>query len=122
MRDSGPICVKNAAGDVAFNHFVFNGWAKYANHKKDAAAVTNANKKLKRDVWNPVHTPCSAGRLVLSPAALSAPSRRVVLEGGSIDVNGQGTLLTTEECLLSKTQERNPGFTKEDYAESSKII
>jgi agmatine deiminase len=43
--------------------------------------------------------------------------RRVVLEGGSIDVNGRGTLLTTEECLLSKTQERNPGFTREDYAE-----
>jgi hypothetical protein len=43
--------------------------------------------------------------------------RRVVLEGGSIDVNGLGTLLTTEECLLSKTQERNPGFTREDYAE-----
>jgi agmatine deiminase len=43
--------------------------------------------------------------------------RRVVLEGGSIDVNGRGTLLTTEECLISKTQERNPGFTREDYAE-----
>jgi agmatine deiminase len=41
----------------------------------------------------------------------------VVLEGGSIDANGLGTLLTTEECLLSKTQERNPGFTREDYAE-----
>ncbi len=40
-----------------------------------------------------------------------------MLEGGSIDVNGRGTLLTTEECLLSKTQERNPGFTREDYAE-----
>jgi agmatine deiminase len=40
---------------------------------------------------------------------------RVVLEGGSIDVNGQGTLLTTEECLLSKTQERNPGLKRSDY-------
>src|SRR5262249_31668551 len=40
-----------------------------------------------------------------------------VLEGGSIEGNGCGTLLTTEECLLSKVQERNPGFTKEDYAE-----
>ena len=40
-----------------------------------------------------------------------------MLEGGSIDVNGRGTLLTTEECLLSKTQERNPGFAREDYAE-----
>jgi len=98
MRDSGPICVVNPAGEVAFNHFVFNGWAKYANHKRDAAAVTNVNKKLKRQVWQPVHK-----------------NRRVVLEGGSIDVNGAGTLLTTEECLLSKTQERNPGFTREDY-------
>src|SRR3981189_1750214 len=43
--------------------------------------------------------------------------RGVVLEGGSIDVNGRGTLLTTEECLLSKVQERNSGFTREDYAQ-----
>lgn len=100
MRDSGPICVRNEAGEVASNHFVFNGWAKYPNHKKDAAVVTKASQKLKRLVWQPVHK-----------------GRRVVLEGGSIDVNGRGTLLTTEECLLSKVQERNPGFTKEDYAE-----
>lgn len=98
MRDSGPIGVANSAGEVAFNHFVFNGWAKYANHKRDAATVGNVNKKLKRRVWQPEHQ-----------------GRRVVLEGGSIDVNGAGTLLTTEECLLSKTQERNPGFTRGDY-------
>jgi agmatine deiminase len=55
---------------------------------------------LKRRVFLPVHR-----------------GRRVVLEGGSIDVNGRGTLLTTEECLQSKVQERNPGFAKEDYAE-----
>ena len=42
--------------------------------------------------------------------------RRVVLEGGAIDVNGLGTLLTSEECLLSEVQERNPGFTRYDYA------
>jgi agmatine deiminase len=100
MRDSGPICVTNTSGDVAFNHFVFNGWAKYANHKRDAVAVTKVNRTLKRRVWQPVHK-----------------GRRVVLEGGSIDVNGKGTLLTTEECLLSKVQERNPGFTREDYAQ-----
>ena len=40
---------------------------------------------------------------------------RVVLEGGSIDVNGQGTLITTEECLLSKTQQRNPSMSRKDY-------
>jgi len=100
MRDSGPICVVNADGHVAFNHFVFNGWAKYSNHKRDAAAVDKVNLKLRRRVSKPVHK-----------------GRRVVLEGGSIDVNGAGTLLTTEECLLSKTQERNPGFTREDYEE-----
>ena len=100
MRDSGPICVHNEAGEVAYNHFVFNGWAKYKNHKNDAAVVTKANQKLKRRLWRPIHK-----------------GRRVVLEGGSIDVNGRGTLLTTEECLLSKVQERNPGFTKEDYAQ-----
>lgn len=100
MRDSGPICVKNSSGEVAYSHWRFNGWAKYANHKRDAVVVSQANKKLKRRVWQPIHK-----------------SRRVVLEGGSIDVNGRGTLLTTAECLLSKTQERNPGFTREDYAD-----
>lgn len=100
MRDSGPICVKNAAGEVAYNHSVFNGWAKYENYKKDAAAVRRANTRLKRRVFLPVYK-----------------ERRVVLEGGSIDVNGKGTLLTTEECLQSKVQERNPGFTKDDYSE-----
>jgi agmatine deiminase len=100
MRDSGPICVRNESGEVAYNNFLFNGWAKYSNHKKDAAVVAKANQKLKHRVWQPVHK-----------------GRRVVLEGGSIDVNGRGTLLTTEECLQSRIQERNPGFTKEDYAE-----
>ena len=100
MRDSGPICVRNQAGEVAYNHFLFTGWAKYANYKKDAAVVPKANQKLKRRLWQPVHK-----------------GRHVVLEGGSIDVNGRGSLLTTEECLLSKVQERNPGFTKEDYAQ-----
>jgi agmatine deiminase len=100
MRDSGPICVKKSGGEVAYTHWRFNGWAKYDNHKKDAVIVSQANKKLKRLLWQPIHK-----------------GRRVVLEGGSIDVNGLGTLLTTEECLLSKTQERNPGFTREDYVE-----
>jgi agmatine deiminase len=100
MRDSGPICVKNSSGEVAYTHWQFNGWAKYNNHKKDAVAAASVNKKLKRRVWQPMHK-----------------GRRVVLEGGSIDVNGRGTLLTTEECLLSTTQERNPTFTRDDYAQ-----
>ena len=100
MRDSGPICVKNASADVAFNHFLFNGWAKYANHKKDAQVVPRANQSLRRKLFLPEHK-----------------GRRVVLEGGSIDVNGMGSLLTTEECLQSRVQERNPGFSKADYEE-----
>src|SRR4029077_10963907 len=55
MRDSGPICVKNAAHEVAYTHWQFNGWAKYSNHKKDAVAVTRANKKLRHKVWQPTH-------------------------------------------------------------------
>jgi agmatine deiminase len=100
MRDSGPICVTNKSAEVAFNHFVFNGWAKYSNHKRDVQAVTRVNKILHRRIFLPMHN-----------------GRRVVLEGGSIDVNGLGTLLTTEECLQSKIQERNPGFSKSDYEE-----
>jgi len=100
MRDSGPICVTNNSRGIAFNHFLFNGWAKYLNHKKDAQAVTRANKTLRRKIFLPTHH-----------------GRRVVLEGGSIDVNGRGTLLTTEECLQSRVQERNPGFKKGDYEE-----
>jgi len=100
MRDSGPICVKNSAGEVAYTHWQFNGWAKYRNHQKDAVAAASVNKKLKHRVWQPMHK-----------------GRRVVLEGGSVDVNGRGTLLTTEECLLSTTQERNPTFTRDDYAQ-----
>jgi agmatine deiminase len=127
MRDSGPLCVKSPTGEVAFNHFVFNGWAKYPNHKRDAAAVSKVNQKLKHRLWYPHHSR-STGQLNLSPAGQGkgahsstprrtsdAAPRSVVLEGGSIDVNGQGTLLTTRECLLSKIQERNPGFTREDY-------
>ena len=100
MRDSGPICVRSDSGEVAFNNFRFNGWAKYSNQRKDAAVVPKANKKMNRRFWEPQHN-----------------GRHVVLEGGSIEVNGRGTLLTTEECLLSEVQERNPGFTKTDYAE-----
>ena len=53
----------------------------------------------------------------------------IVLEGGSIDVNGRGTLITTEECLLSEVQQRNPGLSREhveemlaDYLGIEKVI
>jgi len=100
MRDSGPISVAGKSGDSALLNFAFNGWAKYNDHKKDAKVVARVNTKLKQHVILPEHE-----------------GKRIVLEGGSIDVNGRGTLLTTEECLLSKVQERNPGFTRNDYAD-----
>jgi len=100
MRDSGPICVKDAAGEVAYTHWAFNAWAKYDNYKKDAVSAARVNERLKHRVWQPVHK-----------------GRRVVLEGGSIDVNGRGTLLTTEECLLSPVQARNPGVTRGELEE-----
>ena len=81
-------------------HFEFNGWAKYHDHKRDARVVARVNRMLRRPLLEPEHK-----------------TRRVVLEGGAIDVNGRGTMLTTEECLLSQVQSRNPGFTKYDYAQ-----
>ncbi len=98
IRDFGPIFLKNSDGDTALTNWRFNGWAKYDNWKRDDAATSKLAPRLKTTAWQPSHR-----------------DRRVVLEGGSIDVNGLGTLLTTEECLLSKVQERNPGFGREDY-------
>jgi agmatine deiminase len=97
MRDSGPLCVKNRSGKVAYTHWMFNGWAKYRNYRKDCEVVTQVNRKLKHRVWQPV-----------------VDGFRLVLEGGSVDVNGRGALLTTEECLLSPIQARNPGLSRKE--------
>jgi agmatine deiminase len=97
-RDSCPLFVRrDDTGDVALTSWRFNGWAKYPNHKRDAAVPERIAKRLRRRQW----TPTLAGR-------------RIVLEGGSVDVNGRGTLLTTEECLLSPVQARNPGVERAD--------
>ncbi len=106
-------------------NFAFNGWAKYDDYKKDAKVVARVAtqmderrraKHLRRvRRGGPLRKQTSGGpRSVILP---EHKGRRVVLEGGSIEVNGRGTLLTTEECLLSSVQERNPGFTRDDYAE-----
>lgn len=100
MRDSSPAFVKKGKNTIAVK-FEFNGWAKYDNWKKDKN-IPDAIAK-------------SAGIKLLDA---EYKKRIVTLEGGSIDVNGKGTLLTTEECLLDeKVQVRNPGFTKKDYEE-----
>jgi agmatine deiminase len=97
-RDSGPIFIKNQ-DEVAAVNFKFNAWAKYDNYKKDRKLPQFVAKKFTMKRYTPV-----------------LGEHHVVLEGGSIDTNGSGTLITTEECLMDQqTQERNKGFTKKDY-------
>ena len=99
-RDSGPIFVRREAPDtaLAIARFHFNAWAKYPDWKKDARLPELAARKFGLRLFD-----------------VTRDGRRVVLEGGSIDVNGRGTLITTEECLLDPViQTRNPGFTRAD--------
>ena len=95
-RDSGPTFVKNEAGDRIAIHWRFNGWAKYPNHKKDDTVAG----KIAGFAKVPEYCPRANGR-------------DVVMEGGAIDVDGEGTLLCTEACLLSDVQARNPGLGRE---------
>jgi agmatine deiminase len=95
-RDYCPIFLRNLQGQVAMSHWRFNGWAKYDNHELDAEVPVILRRRLRLPYFKPV-----------------AGKRHVVLEGGSIDVNGLGALLTTRECLLSPIQTRNPGLTQE---------
>jgi agmatine deiminase len=97
-RDSGPIFIKNA-DSVALTHWRFNAWAKYSDWKNDRQLPTRVAKKFKLKCFTPT-------------LVLNGKPHHVVLEGGSIDVNGQGLMLTTEECLLSRVQQRNPGLTR----------
>ena len=99
LRDSFPTLVERE-GKPEWVSWRFNAWAKYDNFNLDARMGTAAAK--------------------LSGIARSEPMRpsgreRLVLEGGAIDSDGRGTLLTTEECLLSQVQARNPGLTRQQY-------
>ena len=98
MRDSGPIVVKNGTKREALN-FNFNGWAKYKNINLDK------------------HVPAKVAQFLDVPVTqVLYKGKPVIMEGGAIDSNGCGTLLTSEECLLHPDiQVRNPGFTKADY-------
>ena len=110
-RDYCPLFVQKKpvknAGEIAITHWRFNGWAKYDNCRNDARTPAFIARKLK----------------------LERVETRLVLEGGSIDVNGAGKLLTTEECLLSDVQARNPGLGRQgierafkDYLGVSEVI
>ena len=100
LRDSAPTAVVGEDGGVELVNWRFNAWAKYPNYDLDemvGEAVANITKLPRIEPMRP------DGR------------GRVVLEGGAIETDGEGTLLVTEECLLSPVQERNPGMTREDY-------
>jgi len=124
LRDSGCIFLSCGAGALAREKpapphsrgplalkFRFNAWAKYSNWRFDdkiGSLMANVppalfRKGRERRTGHPREVqPVSGGK-------------RFVLEGGSIDVNGAGTVLTTEECLLSKVQERNPHMARVHY-------
>lgn len=98
LRDCGPIWVRGAAGGLTALDWKFTGWAKYANHRLDT--------RVPEPIAGFTGHPCVAPRY---------KGRPVVLEGGGIEVDGAGSVLVTEEWLLSDVQVRNPGFTREDY-------
>lgn len=98
MRDSGPIIVKNGNQRECLN-FNFNGWAKYTNFQLDRAVPHVVSNFLKLPLKKVLYK-----------------GKPITLEGGAIDVNGKGTLLTTEACLLHPhIQVRNEGLNKSDY-------
>lgn len=89
---------RNSPLNVAAIKWRFNAWAKYPNWQRD-----NKIGSL------------MAGAAGAQEIQAKFANKELVLEGGSIDVNGRGTLITTEECLLSRVQERNPGMKRRDY-------
>jgi agmatine deiminase len=106
LRDSGPIFLTPIPGSavappLALTNWKFNAWAKYDNWHNDEQIPAHVARLLSVPAWKPEITLRDGQR------------HRVVLEGGSIDVNGAGALLTTEECLLSDVQSRNPGVSRE---------
>lgn len=105
-RDSGPLFVTSSvtnggAASLAVTNWKFNAWAKYDDWQLDDRLPHQVAELLDVPEWTP-----------------RAHEHRIVLEGGSIDVNGAGTLLTTEECLLSQVQQRNPGLSREQFEQA----
>lgn len=106
LRDSGPIFLTHRNGSpkalpLAATNWKFNAWAKYPDWQNDDQIPERVAELLQVPLWTP------------EIALKDGTRHRVVLEGGSIDTNGAGTLLTTEECLLSEVQQRNPGISRD---------
>jgi len=103
LRDSAPTAVSTADGSIAWVHWRFNAWARYDNYPLDAR-VPQAIERITG--------------LTRIEACRPDCDDRLVLEGGAIDTDGAGTLLTTEECLLSDEQVRNVGLSRDGYEEA----
>ena len=101
LRDSGPSFVWNPAGEVEIMAWDFDAWSKYDNFARD--------RKVPDTVQSVTGLPMT------SATRLDDTGKRLVLEGGGIDVNGHGRIMVTEEWLLSDVQVRNPGLTREGY-------
>ena len=104
IRDSGPIFVgrKNPRPGTAIVHCHFNAWAKHDDWQKDRKVPEMAARRLGKQLFH--------ARFNGKP---------FIVEGGGIEVNGRGTLLTTEECYLHpRIQVRNPGLTRSQYDET----
>jgi agmatine deiminase len=104
-RDSGPIFVKKQDG-IAITDWKFNAWAKYPDWELDNALPGSVAELLQLPSFKPTLTLADGSQ------------HELVLEGGSIDTNGAGVLLTTEECLLSHIQQRNPGVSREQLEQA----
>ena len=107
-RDSGPIFIRRQgdSDSLAVTNWKFNAWAKYPDWEQDNALPGRVAELL--------HLPSFTPSVTLGDGS----QRELVLEGGSIDTNGAGTLLTTEECLLSAVQQRNPGVSREQLEQA----
>ncbi len=99
LRDSAPTFIWNENGDVELMNWRFNGWAKYDNYSRDE----KVGEAVERVTDLPRITPARAG------------GSRFVLEGGGIETDGAGSMLVTEEWLLSDVQIRNLGMGRADY-------
>ncbi len=100
VRDSGPTAVLDASGEVVWIRWRFNAWARYDNWRLDAG-VAAAVARL--------------SGLEQVEARRPGGDEQLVLEGGALDTDGDGTVMVTEECLLSGPQARNPGLSRADY-------
>lgn len=103
LRDSAPTFARDERGSIVLMNWLFNAWAKYPNYARDT----------------------EVGRAIAQITGLKRvePSRpdgkgRLVLEGGGIETDGEGTLLVTEEWLLSDQQVRNPGLDRDAYEQA----